>query len=66
MFLAVGKRVIRGGDTKRRPRPHRKLRKKNWFFFADRNKYSNFVPDLVREGRRSEGSDAIHLAEKTV
>lgn len=34
-------------------------------FFANRNKYCNFVPDLVRGGRKSESSDVIHLAEKT-
>lgn len=30
------------------------------------NKSRNFAPDLVRGGRKSEGRDAIHLAEKTV
>lgn len=35
-------------------------------FFAIINKYCNFVPDLVREGRKSESSDVTHLAEKTV
>lgn len=42
------------------------IKKKRQDSLAVINKSRNFAPDLVRGGRRSEGSDAIHLAEKTV